>query len=265
MQNMKKAWITTAHQGFCESDMRSNTMSAFYLAAKYGADMIETDARKTADGVLIANHDPVVVGTDEGGSPVSYEIAATDYETIRRVILSKDSFGVQRVPTLERVLQFAYCSGLLVNVDLKKGLQDAEAVALLAARCGMKGRVVYAPNGSGEQTINRILKIDPNARFIDRPCNFTRELLKDVRDYDAKCYAYTADFSEENIGSIRENNVMLAAISLTAETAPKAFRLQPDMMEYLHTSRFFEIEKKLLEDSLNPEALFSEQAECQRI
>ncbi len=251
MQNFKKAWITTAHQGYCEVNMHSNTMSAFYLAAKYGADMIETDARKTADGVLIANHDPVVVGTDETGCPVSYEIASTDWQTIRKVILAKDDpMGVKYVPALESVLKFAYCSGLLVNIDLKEGLQDAEMIAKLAARCGMKGRVVYAPNGSGEPTVNRILKIDPDARFIDRPCNFTRELLQDVRDYCAKCYAYTADFSAENIENIRENNVMLAAISLNAETAPQAFRWNPDMMEYPHTSKFFEIEKKLVDDAM---------------
>ena len=34
--------------------MASNTLAAFALAARKGADMIETDARMTRDGVLIA-------------------------------------------------------------------------------------------------------------------------------------------------------------------------------------------------------------------
>lgn len=250
MQYTKKAWITTAHQGYCEENMHSNTMSAFYLAAKYGADMIETDARKTADGILIANHDPVVVGTDAEGNQVSCDIASNGWETVGKIILAKnDPMGVQYVPTLENVLKFAYYTGLLVNIDLKNGLQDAEQTARLVVNCGMRGRVVYAPNGSGEETIERILKIDSDAHFIDKPKNFTRELLKNIKDYSSKCYAYTADFSEENIQNIRENNCMLATISLREENAAKAFSYTPEMMEYPHTSKFFEIEKKLIQNT----------------
>lgn len=251
MMVTKKAWITTAHQGYCEENMHSNTLSAFFLAAKNGADMIETDARKTSDGVLIANHDPDVVGMDENGNEVKYDVKTTDYETISKVILAKDDpMGIQYVPTLESILKFAYYSGLMVNIDLKEGILDAENIAKLVAKCGMRGRVVYATNGAGYKAINKILKIDPAARFIDTPKNFTSKLLKKVRNYPEKCYAYTADFSDENINKIRENNVMLAAIGLNEKTAPKAFSINPDMMEYPHTSKFFEIEKKLIKESM---------------
>ena len=57
MIKRKKTWITSAHQGFVEENLHSNTLAAYAFAAKKGADMIKTDARMTKDGVLIVNHD----------------------------------------------------------------------------------------------------------------------------------------------------------------------------------------------------------------
>ncbi|MBR7040558.1 MAG: hypothetical protein IKI24_01810 [Clostridia bacterium] len=70
-------YLTSAHQGFVQGSMRPNTLSAFYLAALRGADMIETDARGSSDGVMMVCHDPVVRGFDASGSLVKYEIAKT--------------------------------------------------------------------------------------------------------------------------------------------------------------------------------------------
>lgn len=65
MRKRNKTWITSAHQGFVDENLHSNTLAAYKLAAKKGADMIEIDARKTKDGVLIVNHDADVKGYDE--------------------------------------------------------------------------------------------------------------------------------------------------------------------------------------------------------
>lgn len=53
--------------GFVTEGIHSNTLAAYMLAAKKGADMIETDERTTRDGVIIVNHDPSVKGFDENG------------------------------------------------------------------------------------------------------------------------------------------------------------------------------------------------------
>ena len=52
----KKMWITSAHRGLVDGVLHENTLGAFYNAYLNGADIIETDARLTADGILIANH-----------------------------------------------------------------------------------------------------------------------------------------------------------------------------------------------------------------
>lgn len=243
-----KTWISSAHQGFVLDNMHSNTLSAIYLASQKGADMIETDVRTTSDGVFVANHDPIVVGVDEGGNAVSYEIGKTDSSVITRVILApNDPYGVQFVPTLSEILDLAYFTGIKVNIDLKEGIAHAEEIARAVCYHGMRGRVVYATNGSGAECINKILKIDPDANFIDTPANYTAEKLAGVPDYQAKCFAYTSDFSDENIVRIRESGCMLAAISLNEENAASAFRHHPDMAEYPHMYDFEKIDKMILE------------------
>ncbi len=244
---MKKTWISSAHQGFVTGNMHSNTLSAFLLAAKKGADMIETDARTTSDGVIIANHDPIVRGFDSEGNKVEYVISETPSSVITSVILAPDDpAGVQYVPTLKEVLNLCYYTGMQVNIDLKEGNAHALEIAELVVSYGMRGRTVYATNGAGADCINAILKIDPEARFIDTPNNYTAEKLAAVPDYRSKCFAYTGDFSEENIARIRASGCMLAAISLNAGNAPAAFAHHPDMAEYPHVNDFAAIDKAIL-------------------
>ncbi len=241
----RKTWISSAHQGFVKDGMHSNTLNAYFLAAQKGADMIETDARTTKDGILIANHDPEVRGFDAAGEPVVYVVSETNYSEISEVRLTKDDVYNDRVPTLEQTLRLAYYTGMCVNIDLKEGIKHASDIAELVVKSGMRGRVVYATNGAGTEAISLILTIDPEARFIDTPVNYTKDKLSGIKDYQAKCYAYTADFSDENIARIKESGCMLAAISLCNSNAEDAFRHHPDMAEYPHVSDFEAIDKKI--------------------
>lgn len=246
MTKVQKTWISSAHQGFVEPGLHSNTLAAFRLAALKGADMIETDARMTKDGVLICNHDDTVRGFDDAGNAVSYVITDTDFATLRAVHLLNERVDENFVPTLEETLHLAYFYGMCVNIDLKEGFRNAENIARLVVRMGMRGRVVYATNGAGAPAINLILSIDPQARFIDTKANYTREKLQDVPNYPDKCFVYTGDFSEQNIAEIRESGCMLATISLHAGNADAAFPHHPDMAEYPHTSDFAAIDQRIL-------------------
>ena len=243
---MKKMWISSAHRGFVEGELKENCLAAYYNAALHGADMIETDARLTSDGVLIVNHDDTVRGFDENGNAVSYLVAETTAQVICSVILSNDEkWGTQRVPTLEQVLDLAYHTGMHVNIDLKNGLSIAEAVANTVLRCGMIGKVVYALNGSGMEGINAILKIDPDARFIDRGDRFA-QTVKDFPERGKRCFCYTWDSCKDEIEAVRSNGCLLALISLDERNFESAIKYHPDMCEFLHTSDFRAIEKKYI-------------------
>ena len=247
------SFLTSAHQGYVEDGMRPNTLSAFYLAALRGADMIETDARGSLDGVMMVCHDPVVRGFDAACCPVEYEIAKTPSDVLKSVIIAKDAYGVQYMPTLEQELSLCYLTGMLINIDLKNGAAFAETVANMVLASGMRGRCIYATNAAGTDTVNRIIALDPDARFIDTPANYTREKLRSVPEYPRRCFAYTADFSPENIARIRESGCMLAAISLTRGTVRQAMRWHPEMLEYPHTSDFLAITEDILDADIFPQ------------
>ncbi len=244
--NSKKSWITSAHRGFVDGALKENSLAAYYNAYLNGADMIETDARFTSDGVLIVNHDDTVKGFNDKGEPITYVVAETPSETICSVILSNDDvWGVQRVPTLEQVLNLAYHTGLFVNIDLKNGYKSAEAVAKAVLKCGMIGKVVYALNGSGMKGIEAIMAIDPDARFIDRGTDFAKT-VKDFAERGKRCFCYTNDTRNENISTIRDYGCLLALISLDSNNFEDAILCKPDMCEFLHSSDFKTIEENYL-------------------
>lgn len=245
---MKKTWISSAHQGYVTAHMEPNTLSAYRLAARRGADMIETDARMSRDGVLIVNHDPDVRGFDQNGNPVHYIISETDAATLTATVLAPhDPCGIQYVPTLEQVLRLCYFTGMMLNIDMKEGLTHAGEIARLTVAHGMRGRTVYATNGAGADAIRTVLHYDPNAYFIDTVDNYTAAALSGIPDYPRHCFAYTEDFSDGNIARVRESGCMLATISLTAANAIAAFRHHPDMAEYPHTSDFVAIDRQVAE------------------
>ena len=243
----KKNWITSAHRGFVEGGLMENCLAAYYNAYLNGADMIETDARFSSDGVLIVNHDPIARGFDEKGNEVSYVVADTPVEVLCSVILSSnDRWGVQRIPTLEQVLDLAYHTGMYVNIDLKNGFEGAVPVAKTALKRGMIGKIVYALNGSGMRGIEAIMAIDPDARFIDYGVRFA-ETVKDFAERGKRCFCYTNDSSDENVKAIRDYGCLLALISLNESNFEAAIRQRPDMCEFLHTSDFNAIERSYLE------------------
>lgn len=244
--NYKKSWISSAHRGFVEGDLKENCLGAYYNAYLNGADMIETDARLSLDGVLVVNHDPIARGINDKGESVSFVVADTPSEVICSTILSSDEkWGVQRIPTLEQVLTLAYHTGMDVNIDLKNGFTIAESVARLVLKCGLQGKVVYALNGSGMEGINAILAIDPDARFIDRGVDFAKA-VKDFAERGKRCFCYTSDTSDENVSAIRDYGCKLALISLDENNFEASIKHHPDMCEFLHTSNFKAIEENYL-------------------
>jgi glycerophosphoryl diester phosphodiesterase len=100
--------LVLAHRGACRR-APENTIEAFRVARELGADGVELDVRRTADGVLVVSHDPVVEGF---GLLVEHPFAAL-------------RAAVPRVPTLEEA--FDALIGLLVNVEIKCFPTEADA------------------------------------------------------------------------------------------------------------------------------------------
>jgi glycerophosphoryl diester phosphodiesterase len=82
-----------------------NTFAAFERALGDGAAYVETDIRRTADGVLVLLHDPSLDRTSDGRGLV----ADTDLEEIRRLDAGAwfgEAFRGQRIPELAAFLRW---------------------------------------------------------------------------------------------------------------------------------------------------------------
>jgi glycerophosphoryl diester phosphodiesterase len=138
-----------AHRGACRLE-RENTVAAFARAADLGADGVELDVHRTADGRLVVHHDAVAPGLGV--------LAERTCDDIRRAL--------PWVPTLPEALDS--CAGLLVNVEVKNLPGDADydpddraasaVVELLHQRDGRDDVLVSSFN---LESIGRVRLLDP--------------------------------------------------------------------------------------------------------
>lgn len=100
---MKK--LVIAHRG-ASADFHENTIEAFKKAIEFGANMIELDVRRTADGVLATFHDEAIDGR---------ELSAISFSEARGLAQHR---GFQ-IPTLEESLKFI-AGKIPVQIELKE-------------------------------------------------------------------------------------------------------------------------------------------------
>lgn len=89
--------LILAHRGV-SSEFPENTVEAFTAAGPRGADGVELDVRRTADGVLVVHHDAHL---DDG----------------RAIVQVTHADLPDSVPTLVAALEA--CTGLVVNIEIK--------------------------------------------------------------------------------------------------------------------------------------------------
>jgi len=112
-----------AHRG-ASAYAPENTLLAFELAARQGADMIELDVQRSADGVLVIFHDDT---TERWDGRARLASACTLAE-----LLTLD-IGGAKVATLAETCVFAREQGMRMNVELKGAGFGAEVAHMLRA------------------------------------------------------------------------------------------------------------------------------------
>lgn len=104
--------IVIAHR----SDWRhhpENSLAAMDSAIAMGVDMVEIDVQRTADGVLICNHDATLDRTTTGKG----KIMEINYEQIKPLFLrTKSGVTEHRIPTLAEALDLCK-DRVLINID----------------------------------------------------------------------------------------------------------------------------------------------------
>ena len=93
-----------AHRGASRAE-RENTLAAFDRAARMGADAVELDVRRSADGGLVIHHDPHL---------------ADGRVIVRTSLVELPEY----VPSLDAALDA--CHGMWVNVEIKNDPNEAD-------------------------------------------------------------------------------------------------------------------------------------------
>lgn len=147
--------MITAHRG-ASHEAPENTRVAIALAIAEGADYVEIDVRRTADGVPVLMHDRALFRTT--GIPA--DINNVTYAELVSFDAGREfaeTFTGETVPNLRAILE-DYGSKIKFNIELKdvedKGL--AEAVVALVEAYGLEERCVIS-SGSYAQ-LERVKK-----------------------------------------------------------------------------------------------------------
>lgn len=198
--------IVLAHRGASRA-ARENTLDAFRAARALGADGVELDVRRSADGTLVVHHDPLLPdGRPVAGLPMA-EMPPW-------------------VPALDAALE--ECEGMVVDVEIKNlpsevGFDPEEAaarevVALLVRRAGRDQVVVASFSLATLEAVRAAESSVPTAWVTpgafdqhqalalaaDRGCAalqprheaVTVELVEAAHDRGMTVYAWTVDDAE---------------------------------------------------------------------
>ncbi len=152
-----KMFINFAHRG-ASSYAPENTMSAFYMGLRMGANGIETDIQCTGDGILVLFHDDTLDRvTGQSGKIVDYT-----YEQLREMRVKNETSGEEDVIVrLEDFLRYFGFRDLHFAIELKEEGTEGETVSMLDA-FGMKEKCVITSFHFG--CIRKVKELRPDFR-----------------------------------------------------------------------------------------------------
>lgn len=152
-----------AHRG-ASAYAPENTLEAFELAVKMGADGVELDIHMTKDGELVVAHDEEI-GRVANGLGLICNMTTADLKK-HRFNRTHPEFENATIPTLREVYEFLKPTGLHINTELKTSRiryeHMEEKCVRLADELGMTDRILYS---SFNLASLKLLKhIDPRVR-----------------------------------------------------------------------------------------------------
>lgn len=155
-----KIW---AHRG-ASAYAPENTLEAFELAFKQGADGVELDVQLTKDGHLVVIHDETIDRTSDGSGYLQ-DYTLEELKTFHFNKLNPGYMG-RGIPTLKEVYQLLKPTELTVNVELKTNVIHypgiEEKVLLLTKEMGMEERVIYS--SFHHPSLVKIKKLNPDVK-----------------------------------------------------------------------------------------------------
>ena len=198
-----------------------NTLDAFSKAVDIGADMIELDVQKTADGELVVFHDSELIRI----TGVEGVLADWTYEQLQAL----DAGNGEHIPTLSQVLQLIQPTNLEIYLELKdigESEDFAVSVAQMVQEIQMQDRVIFA--SSNYQYLQQIKETDWNNRILydTRLGDADRLLVECPADYYG---LWLEDLTQDTIRKLKEVGKQVYVWKVdTAEQMKNVIRLGAD-------------------------------------
>lgn len=191
--------IVVAHRGN-SAHAPENTLVAAREAFDLGADVVEIDVRRSADGHLVLLHDATFQRT--AGQPRRpEEMTLAEIKQLDVGRWKGERYQGEAVPTLAEMLDLAKGRGSLL-MDLKQTGLTAD-IARLVIESGMEDQVLLGPWTVAEATeARRHLPHTPIVLIgsipVQRPATWFRDLLTaGVRGFNAAHGTITPEFARE--------------------------------------------------------------------
>jgi glycerophosphoryl diester phosphodiesterase len=163
--------FVVAHRGVFLNEngieLAENSIPAIERAKTIGCDMVEVDVRFTSDGTAIVMHDPDLNRTAAHGAVV----ADTRYNDLKDLDLVHPTTGVSlnaKIPTLEEAFS-ALGDQMMINVELKTGIEAISEVARLAKQAGVSDQVTIKCNLEDASDYERVARI---VEQVEHPVDF---------------------------------------------------------------------------------------------
>jgi len=137
--------IIFAHRG-ASAHAPENTLSAFELAVKQGADGIELDVKLSADEKVVVIHDPTLERTTGVHGRVK-DMPLSELRSLDAGSSFSTAFQNEKIPTLEEIFE-ALGKRTFINVELTNYTTPrdhlVEMVCILVKKFGLQKRVLFS-------------------------------------------------------------------------------------------------------------------------
>lgn len=143
------------------------TISAFEASIAAGADWLEFDVRRTADGALVVLHDDTVDRTTDGTGRIA-DLTLTEVRAL-------DAGGGARIPTVEEIVDLAKRAGVPILPEIKDGAGNPGMTGQLVDLLREMGYLEHSVIQAFERdTLEELRRLAPEAKacWITGPWQF---------------------------------------------------------------------------------------------
>jgi glycerophosphoryl diester phosphodiesterase len=209
-----------AHRG-ASKYAPENTIAAFELALRQGADAVELDVWLTKDKQVVVTHDTMLDRTTGFHGTVS-SLCLDQIKTLDAGSYFAPEFRNEKIPTLSEVLE-TLDKKIVINIELKHFTSFSSALPEMAARIvekhGYQEQVLFSSfNPVAILQVRRILPEIPTALLALRRSAgaFSRSTLAERFRYQA-LHVYYADITPDLVNRLHNGGKRLHVYTLNTD------------------------------------------------